>query len=110
LEDLKPMLLTETLPSFAAELEELLKKEGHAELAAQVSGLKIVDRCRCGDDFCASFYTERKPQRGYGAGHRCVELEPEAGMLILDVVADKIVHVEVLYRHDIREKLLVSLP
>jgi hypothetical protein len=31
-------------------------------------------------------------------------------MLILDVVADKIVHVEVLNRHDIREKLLVSLP
>jgi len=31
-------------------------------------------------------------------------------MLILDVVADKIVHVEVLYRHDIRGKLLVSLP
>jgi hypothetical protein len=44
LEDLKPMLLTEILPSFAAELEELLKKEVHAELAAQVSGLKIVDR------------------------------------------------------------------
>jgi hypothetical protein len=39
-----------------------------------------------------------------------VELEPEAGMLILDVVADKIVHVEVLHRQDIREKLLVSLP
>jgi len=110
LEGLKPMLLTETLPSFATELEKLLKKKGHAELAAQVSGLKIVDRCRCGDDFCASFCTERKPQGAYGAGHRCVELEPETGWLILDVVADKIVHVEVLYRHDIRGKLLVSLP
>ncbi len=104
------MLLTETLPSFAAELEELLKKGGHAELAARVSALKIVDRCRCGDDFCASFYTECKPQGSYGASHRCVELEPETGMLILDVVADKIVHVEVLYRPDIREKLLVSYP
>jgi len=104
------MLLTETLPSFAAELEQLLRKEGHPELAAQVSALKIVDRCRCGDDFCASFYTERKPQGAYGPGHRCVELEPETGMLILDVVADKIVHVEVLYRHDIRERLRASLP
>jgi hypothetical protein len=110
LEGLNPMLLTESLPFFAAELEQLLEKEGHAELAAQVSGLKIVDRCRCGDDFCASFYTERKPQGAYGAGHRCVELEPEAGVLILDVVEGRIVHVEVLYRHDIREKLLVSLP
>jgi len=104
------MLLTETLPSLAVELEELLKKEGHVDLAAQISGLKIVDRCRCGDDFCASFYTEQKPQGAYGAGHRCVELEPKAGMLILDVVVDKIVHVEVLYRHDIREKLLASFP
>jgi hypothetical protein len=104
------MLLTETLPSFAAELEQLLKKEGHAELVAQVSELKIVDRCRCVDDFCASFYTERKPQGAYGAGHRCVELKPETGTLILDVVADKIVHVEILYRHDIRQKLLLSLP
>jgi hypothetical protein len=104
------MLLTETLPSFAAELEELLKNEGYAELAAQVPGLKIVDRCRCGDDFCASFYTERKPEGAYGAGHRCVELEPETGMLILDVVADKIVHVEVLYRNEVREKLLVLFP
>ena len=104
------MLLAETLPSFAAELEELLKKEGHPELAAQVSGLKIVDRCRCGDDFCASFYTEPKPQGAYGAGHRCVELEPETGMLILDVVGDKITHVEVLHRQAIRERLLMSLP
>jgi hypothetical protein len=104
------MLLTETLPFLAVELEELPKKEGHAELAAQVSGLKIVDRCRCGHDFCASCYTERKPHGAYGAGHRDVELEPQAGMLLLDVVADKIVHVEVLYRHNIRENLLASFP
>jgi len=104
------MLFTEALPSFAAELERLLKKQGHAELAAQVSMLKIVDRCRCGDDFCASFYTEPKPQGAYGADHRCVELELEKGMLILDVVRDKIAHVELLHRQDIRERLLVSLP
>jgi hypothetical protein len=31
-------------------------------------------------------------------------------MLILDLVADRIVQVEVLYRNDIREKLLAALP
>jgi hypothetical protein len=40
------MLLKEVLPSFAVELEQLLRNAGEGELAAQVSGLVIVDRCR----------------------------------------------------------------
>jgi len=31
-------------------------------------------------------------------------------VLILDLVGDRIVQVEVLYRNDIREKLLAALP
>jgi|SRR5690242_5961860 len=104
------MLLKEVLPSFAAELEQLLENEGEGELAAQVPGLMIVDRCRCGDDFCASFYTQPKPKGAYGPGHRCLELEPAEGMLILDLLADRIAHVEVLNRNEIREKLLAALP
>lgn len=106
----RPMLLAEIVPSFADELEQLLKKEGEVKLAAQVPQLSIVDRCRCGNDFCASFYTQRKPEGAYGPGHDSIELEPAAGMLILDVVAHTIVHVELLYRNDIREKLLAALP
>jgi hypothetical protein len=104
------MLLTEILPILADELERLLKKSGEPELAAQVPQLTIVDRCRCGDDFCASFYTKPKPKGTYGPGHRCKELEPAEGMLILDVVAGTIVHVEVLYRDEIRKKLIAALP
>jgi len=104
------MLLTEILPVLADELELLLKKSGAPELAAQVSQLAMVDRCRCGDDFCASFYTEPKPEGTYGPGHRCMELEPAAGMLILDIVAGTIVHVEVLYRDEIRKKLVTAFP
>ena len=104
------MLLTKVLPLFADELEQLLKKEGESELAAQVPQLNIVDRCRCGDDFCASFYTQPKPAGAYGPGHRSMVLEPAEGMLILDVVADAIACVEVLYRNDIRDKLLSVLP
>ena len=104
------MLLREVLPDFTVELEQLLKEEGEAELATQVPQLKIVDRCRCGDHFCASFYTQPKPKGAYGPGHRCMELEPSEGMLILDLVDDRIAHVEVLDRNEIREKLLVALP
>jgi hypothetical protein len=99
------LLLTDTLPEFAAELRQLLIEMGEPELAAQVSGLTILDRCRCGDDFCAAFYTQPKPDGSYGPGHRNVALTPEEGTLILDVVGGEIACVELLDRKDVREKL-----
>ena len=106
----KRFLLTDTLPTFAAELRQLLTEHGEPELAAQVPGLVIFDRCRCGDDFCAMFYTQPKPDGAYGPGHRNVALTTEEGMLILDVVAGEIDCVEVLDRDDVREKLDEVLP
>jgi hypothetical protein len=104
------VLLVEALPSLAQELHYLLSNIGEPELSSQISGLEIVDRCRCGDGFCATFYTHPKPVGAYGTSHRNVALEPEAGMIILDVVANKIACVEILYRDEIRSKLLELLP
>jgi hypothetical protein len=104
------VLLADTLPEFALELERLLAKAGQPELAAQVPGLRIVDRCRCGDDFCSSFYTQPKPQGSYGAGHNTLELDPDEGMILLDVVGGAIAHVEILNRDDIRRKLFARIP
>jgi hypothetical protein len=106
----KRLLLTDTLPEFAAELRQLLIEQGEPELATQVPGLVILDRCRCGDDFCATFYPQPKPEGAYGPGHRNVALTPEDGMVILDVVVEKIACVEVLNRDDVRQKLLELLP
>jgi hypothetical protein len=102
----KRLLLPDVLPSFAAELRQLLDEQHEHELAAQVPTLTIFDRCRCGDDICATFYTGPKPNDGFGPGHRNVRLMPEDGMLILDVVDGKIACVEVLDREDFRQKLL----
>jgi hypothetical protein len=102
--------LSEILPALAIELEQLFKKQGEAELAAQVSQLTVIDRCRCGDDFCSSFYTEPKPEGHYGPSHRCIDLDAAEGMLLVDVVAGKIAHVEVLNRADVRRHLLAALP
>jgi hypothetical protein len=102
--------LIEILPALALELEQLFKKQGEPELAAQVPQLAVVDGCRCGDDFCSSFYTQPKPEGRYGPGHRCLDLEAEEGMLLVDVVEGKIAHVEVLNRVDVRHKLLAALP
>lgn len=98
------------LPSLAEELQELLVGRGELGLADQVLQLGILDRCRCEDDFCATFYVQPKPDGAYGSGHRCVDLDPETGMLILDVVNDRIACIEALYRDDIRRVLLAALP
>lgn len=106
----KRLLLSDTLPAFSAELRQLLEEQGEPELAAQVSNLAILDRCRCGDDFCSTFYTKPKPKGGFGPGHRNVRLMPEDGMLILDVVGEEIACVEVLDRKDVQQELLAVLP
>jgi hypothetical protein len=106
----KGLPIGEALPGFTNELEELLKKAGEPKLAAQVQYLKILDRCRCGDDFCSTFYAQSKPDGAYGPDHRNVVLAPDDGTVILDVVADQICCVEVLDRPEIREKLLAALP
>jgi len=103
-------LLTNMFPELATELQELLSQKGEPELAAQISGLKVLDRCRCGDDFCGMFYVLPKPRGAYGPGHRNIPMEPNTGMMILDVVGDKIAAVEVLYRNEVRRRLLMEFP
>jgi hypothetical protein len=102
--------LADTLPEFALELERLLTRAGKPELAAQVPGLVIFDRCRCEDGFCSSFYTQPKPEGRYGPGHDCIDLDADEGMVLLDVVTGTIAHVEVLNRNDIRRKLTAQIP
>lgn len=109
-EEFAPTALLDVCPDLAHELEALLAAQGESDLAAQIAGLKIVDRCRCGDDFCSTFYTLPKPDGAYGPYHRNVELEPETGTLVVDVNDDQIAAIEVLYRDEIREKIHALLP
>jgi hypothetical protein len=94
----------------ASELGGLLQRSGEDQLAKTVGGLVVVDRCQCGDDFCATLYTALRPQGAWGEGHRSVPLDPQRGFLILDVFNERIVEVEVLYRDEIRESLLTLMP
>jgi hypothetical protein len=102
--------LVEVLPDLALEIERLLKIQEEPDLAAQVIGLRILNRCRCGDDFCSTFYVQPKPEGAYGPNHRNIVLEPERGTLILDLVDEQIACVEVLHRDEIRERLHSVFP
>jgi hypothetical protein len=102
--------IADTLPELSAEIALLLQKEGRPDLARQLADLTIHDRCRCGDDFCGTFYTVPRPNGPWGPGLECIALEPDQGMLILDVVGGTISSVEVLYRDEVRAKLLEMLP
>jgi len=99
------MRLAESLPELAKEIASLFVMAKEPTLAAQVNDLQIVDRCRCKDDFCSSFYTAPKPSGPYGSDHKTVELLPRQGWIILDVVEDRIAHIEVLYRDDVKSQL-----
>jgi hypothetical protein len=78
----KRPLVADTLPAFANELRQPLIEKGEPELASQVSGLAILDRCRCGDANCGTFYAKPKPEGSFGSGHRNVALAPEGGTLL----------------------------
>ena len=91
-------LVREVYPELVAELARLLEAEGERHLAILAHDLRLVGACECKDDFCQSFRTaEHPPGTPYGPGHRNVMLDPAEGMIILDVVYERIVYVEVLF-------------
>lgn len=104
------ILLREALPEFAVELERLLTARGGAALASQIRAVSIVERCRCHDDFCASFYTQPKPIGAYPPSHFSLDLDAERGIVLVDVVDGTMMHVEVLNRDDVGRKLDEVLP
>lgn len=86
----------------ADQLRQALVQLGEGALAATVSDLRVVAPCGCGDDFCQSFYTEPPPEGAYPYPDRarnvCCDEPGWDGMLILDVVDERIHFVEVIDR------------
>lgn len=106
-------LVAEFFPELAAEIEELLRAQHREALANQVPGLRIVERCHCGDDFCATVYTVPKPKgawRIHDANYENFKLDSERGTLILTVLHNKIAQIEILDRDEIRKKLNEIIP
>ncbi|MBU0755876.1 MAG: hypothetical protein KJ645_12100 [Planctomycetes bacterium] len=99
----KDFLLSELFPELFDEIHRLLKNDGQDALADELMMTRIVDKCRCGDGFCSSIYAVPKPFGAWGNGHDTIPLDTEQGMINLDIVDGKIVHIEVLDRPDIKK-------
>ena len=104
------LVLAEVLPALATELERLLSEQGEVDLADQVRNLPLADRCRCGDDFCATLYMVPPQQGPWGPGHYTVPLKSRTGHVNVDVLGGKIVEVEILFRDEVRQRVLELFP
>lgn len=89
-------------PAFAAEFEELLRQVDRADLVSQVRDLPVLGRCDCRDDNCVYFYTAANPVGPYGLTHSNALLPSAEGIVILNLLGDRIVAVPILDRPDIK--------
>ncbi|MDQ3635591.1 MAG: hypothetical protein M3405_13935 [Acidobacteriota bacterium] len=104
----KSFSLKKEFPELTSELKGLLVE--YPDLLEQVEDLQIVERCRCGDDFCSTIYTSPPPKGAWENEHENIMLDPKEGMVILDVLKGKIVSIEILNRDEIHQKLLEMMP
>jgi len=102
------MLLKDALPQVAEELAHGFRLEGRDDLAEQVAKLELVDRCRCTDDFCATFYTQ--PNESWdGKKVKRFILQME-GFFCLHTVNGVVARVELLWRPEVRDRLRELFP
>ena len=99
-------LLQDALPDLTDELARLLRKNNEKHLVKQIPRLRLVDRCRCGDDFCATLDTAPKPKGAYGPNHERIPLNPSSGQLTLALLERKTVCIEILFREELRRRAL----
>ncbi len=96
--------IADVVPELAERMEALLREQGEERLADQVGELRISQVCRCGQPYCGSFWTSRRPMRRWLMRGRQVGLAGDLpGEVTLDVVRGEIAYVEVLHWDEVRD-------
>jgi hypothetical protein len=99
-------LLTSVLPELAERIETALWAQGEERIAGQLAELRITGPCTCGQTFCGSFQTLKKPLKRWFMRGRQIEVRDGGpGEIVVDVVRGEIAYVEVLYLDDVRDML-----
>jgi hypothetical protein len=102
------MLLKDALPELAAELSLGFERIGRPDLAAQVGTVALVTRCRCSDDFCATFFTQ--PDESWDGREVERFILDVRGLLCLHTVDQVIARAEMLGRPEVRDRLRELFP
>jgi hypothetical protein len=105
----KPLLI-EAFPDLASELQDRLWVANEFALAASIPTLRMNHRCECADDQCAMLYTVPQAQAACGPTHRDLAFDSVGGMVVLDVEQERITCIEVLFRPDVRRRLVELSP
>jgi len=88
------MLVREVFPELAKEILHDLRRLKRNELAAEMTNLRVVDRCRCGEAVCGTFYTEDADLRKrFGASG--IDIMLECGSTVTELKG-RIVRIETL--------------
>ena len=97
-------LLASVLPELAERIEAALRTQGEGRIADQVAGLRITGPCTCGQTFCGSFQTLKRPLKRWFMRGRQIEVRDGGpGEIVIDVVRGEIAYVEVLHLDDVRD-------
>ena len=102
--------INDLFPAFVGELSRLVSEAGHPHLSEQIPSLPVVARCNCAQDNCAHFYTAPPPRGAYPPNHTNILLPTDDGLIVVDVIEDRIVAVEILDRPDVKQLLDKALP
>ena len=83
-----------TLPQMASEVRRALVECGEYALVDQVETLWVCDRCRCGNEDCATLYTS--PEERPTASERAIgaRLPAAGGYILIEVADEHIVSIE----------------
>jgi hypothetical protein len=88
------MLVRELFPELAKQILHDLRRLKRNDLAAEMINLRVVDRCRCGEAVCGTFYTQDADLRKR-IGTSGIDIMLECGATVTEVKG-RIVEIETL--------------
>ena len=88
------MLVRELFPELAKQILHDLRRLKRSDLAAEMMNLRVVDRCRCGEPVCGTFYTQDADLRKR-IGTSGIDIMLECGATVTEVKG-RIVEIETL--------------